>query len=353
MPQWKPPNNYPYTNPPGGYAYTPSYVPKPETPQQQEKKRLRKDANYTGLLMLGLTVGTQCTFTLVVLLMCFTGVIHFNDINHATLGLSNSAYLLLYAFVYTFAMVVPAVVVSLCCKRRHFPLSPTKPVAGGVTFLAVLGAMGVCMLANYITSYVVALFQQFGASTPERPDLMEDTPVSLLLNIVVLAVLPALLEEMIFRGYVMRAMRPYGDWYAVFVSSLLFSLMHGNIEQIPFSFLVGLALGWLLVYTENIWLPVAAHFCNNALSVLMQYFGQRLSYDQIQGTYNFVVIVLIGLVGLVAFLVLIVRHKDMVCRLPRRSLLPVSVRVGTLFSSPAWLISVGIMLLLTIWSMSQ
>lgn len=350
MSQWTPPNQYPYSPPTGGYTYTPYYAPKPETPQQQEAKRLRKDANYTGLLMLGLTAGTQLTFTVVVLILCFAGVISFNDINHSTLGLSNTAYLLLYAVVYTVAMAVPAVLVSLCCKRRQFPLSPAKPVSGGVAFWGVLGAMGVCMVANFVTSYIVALFQQFGVSAPEMPDMMENTTLSLLLNILVLAVLPALLEEMVFRGYILRAMRPYGNWYAVFVSSLLFSLMHGNIEQIPFSFIVGLALGWLLVYTDNIWLPVAVHFCNNALSVLMQYFGDRFPTTETQGVFNLLVIVCMGLVGLIGFGVLALRHREMFRRLPRRSLLTVSNRIGNLFLSPAWVIAVAVMLLLTVWS---
>ena len=353
MSQWTPPNQYPYSPPPGGYTYTPYYAPVPETPQQKEAKRLRKDANYVGLLMLALTAGIQLTFTVLVLALCFTGVISFNDINHDTLGLSNTAYLLLYACVYAFAMAVPAVVVSLCCKRRYFPLSPARPVSGGVAFFGVLGAMGVCMVANFITTYIVAFFKQFGVTPPETPDMMENTPLSLVLNIIVLAVLPALLEEMVFRGYILRTMRPYGDWYAVFVSSLLFSLMHGNIEQIPFAFIVGLALGWLMIYTNNIWLPVIVHFCNNGLSVLMQYFGDRYPSAETQGLFNLLVIVLVGVVGLASFGVLLSRHRELFGRLPKKSLLSASSRFGNLFLAPAWVIAVAVMLLLTVWGMSQ
>lgn len=48
---------------------------------------------------------------------------------------------------------------------------------------------------------------------------------------------------MLFRGYFLRLLRPYGTWFAVIVTAILFALMHGNILQIPFAFLVGLACG--------------------------------------------------------------------------------------------------------------
>lgn len=348
MSQWAPPGNYP---PPGGYSYTPYYAPKPETPEQKEKKRLRKDANYTGLLMLALIAAIQFTFTVVVLIMCGVGVLDFNNLNHSTLGLSNTAYLCVYAFVYACTMAVPAIIVSLLCKRRHFPLTPAKSVSVGVAFWGVLGAMGICMVANFVTSYVVALFERFGASSPELPDMMEDTITSLLLNIVVMAVLPALLEELVFRGYILRAMRPYGDWYAVLVSALLFSLMHGNIKQIPFAFIVGLALGWLLIYTNNIWLSVTVHFCNNCLSVLMQYFGDKIPSETMHGLFNLIVVLLVGFIGCVAMFFLAIRHRELFRRLPRRSLLSISSRIGNLLMAPAWLIAVAVMLLLTGWSM--
>ncbi len=352
MSQWSPPNQTPYSPPPGGYSYTPYRVSQPETPEQKETKRLRKDANYIGLMMLALTAGLKLFFTVVVLILCFAGLMEFNQLNHETLGLSNTVYLLLYGAVYSISMLIPPVLIALCFKRRQSPLKPHKPMSAGIGFFGVLGAMGVCMVANLVASMIATFFRQIGATTsPELPEMMDGTAISLLLNIFVLAVLPAILEELVFRGYVMQAMRPYGNWFAVWVSSLLFSLMHGNLEQIPFSFVVGLALGWLLIYTDNIWLCVAVHFCNNAMSVLMGYFGDQLSVTN-KGIFNLLVIFAIGAIGGLSLLILFLSQRHMFSRLPRRSLLPSGKRWNVLLTSPAFFIALAVFVYFVIKGMN-
>ena len=349
MSQWIPPNRMPPYGTPSGYSYSPCPVPPQPTSQQKEAKHLRKDANYTGLVMLALTAGMKLTYTVVVLVLCLAGILNFNDMNHATLGLDNTSYLLLYAFVYILAMAVPVVLVSICCRRRYFPLSPSKTVSAEVAFFGILTAMGACMVANFVTSYIVTFLEQYGVQAPEMPDMMENTPTSLFLNLVVMAVLPALLEEMVFRGYILRALRPYGDAFAVIVSSFLFGLMHGNIEQIPFALIVGVALGWLVVRTDNIWLAVAVHFCNNALSVLMQYFGELLPEQEV-GVFNLITLLAVGLIGAASFAVLLVRRRELFSLNARRSILPASTRVVNLFLSPLLVIAVIVLLFFAVES---
>ena len=93
--------------------------------------------------------------------------------------------------------------------------------------------------------------------------------------------------------------RGNGDGLAVLLSSLLFGLMHGNVAQIPFAFLVGIALGWLYVATDRIWLSIVVHFANNALSLTLDYLGNHLQPSEQPLFFNWVVLA-IGFVGLVA-----------------------------------------------------
>ena len=336
----------PTVQPPSYQPYYSPYTP-PMTPQQAEKKRLRGDAAYIGGMMLALTATMQLFFTVVVLLLQAFGVItaealYYDDF----LGLGNTAYMLVYACVYAFDFIAPTVLVALCCKRRHFPLGPAGKVAASDAFLGVLAAMGGCILANFAANYMSAFLEQFGITRPEMPQLLENTPQSLLINLIVIAVLPALLEEMVFRGYVLRAFRPYGDWFAVAVSSLLFGLMHGNILQIPFALIVGFLLGWLYVMTDNIWLPVAVHFCNNAMSTLMEYISLDMP-PETQSLYILLCFGLIAVIGAVAMLILVVRRSDLLRRLPKRSVLSVGQRTGALLTSPLFLIAVIVFLILT------
>jgi len=79
----------------------------------------------------------------------------------------------------------------------------------------------------------------------------------------------AIVEEVLFRGYVLRnLMISFNKYTALIISSLLFSLMHGfnpNIDLFAFIdlFLAGILLGISYVYTKNLWFPIALHFSWN------------------------------------------------------------------------------------------
>ncbi len=341
------PSQTPGSQPPYYQPYYQPYVP-PMSPEQAEKKRLRSDAAYIGGMMLMLTIAFELTFSIALNLLQLFGVVTMEERSYGVYyGLDNTGYLLLYAGIYVFNFLAPSISVAICCKRRHFPLAPANRVVAGDAFFGILGAMGGCIAANYIATYVSYFLEEQGWSRPMSPQLLENTPESLLLNLLAIAVLPALLEEMVFRGYVLRAFRPYGDWFAVMISALLFSLMHGNILQIPFALLVGILLGWLYVMTENIWIPVAVHFANNAMSVLLEYFSFGMLAET-QSLYVSMVFLVIGVVGAVSLLILFVRGSDLFRSLPRRSMLTVWQRLGVLATSPLFVVAVLAFVALTV-----
>ncbi len=303
--------------------------------QVEEQRCLRGDASYVGNILL-LVEGVSL----------FAGVLL--GWLSRLLSLDGVSYLVTYAAFYTFSMVVPAVLVSLVSGRRHFPLSPAHRTNFGDVFLGVLAAIGVCMLANIAASIFVTIFESVGAQTPDFPDYLEPTVSSLAWNIFVFAVLPALCEELVFRGYILRTLRRYGDWFAVMVSALVFGLMHGNLAQIPFAIITGIALGWLYIMTENIWLAVSVHFINNALSYFLQYLGLGMDETN-QGLYTTVVIFALSVIGLIAFAVLLARGSALLRRLPRKSRLSVGNRIGSLLTSLQFILAIALYVSLTVW----
>lgn len=76
------------------------------------------------------------------------------------------------------------------------------------------------------------------------------------------AILAPLSEEILFRGYVLRSLRPYGKRFAIFGSALLFALFHGNLLQAPYAFLAGLVLGYAAAEYSIFW-AVLMHMFNN------------------------------------------------------------------------------------------
>ena len=91
----------------------------------------------------------------------------------------------------------------------------------------------------------------------------------LLLNLFTYALLPALVEETVYRGWITAALQPFGERRALLLSAIFFGLAHGNLTQLPFAFFLGLLFGYLFLRTGRLWPGMLLHFLNNALSVLL------------------------------------------------------------------------------------
>ena len=93
----------------------------------------------------------------------------------------------------------------------------------------------------------------------------------LMVNIFVYAVVPAVVEEYFFRGIVLRqvALASKNVHVAVFVSAALFSFIHGEATVFIPRFLMGAALGYMLVWSGNLVVCMLAHFVNNLLSIIL------------------------------------------------------------------------------------
>jgi hypothetical protein len=110
--------------------------------------------------------------------------------------------------------------------------------------------------------------------------LVMDTPWELLANITIIALIPALGEELIFRGLLQKQLlrRMANPWAALLLGAAVFSFIHFQFEGFVPRLLLGLLLGWLYWRTGNFWVPVIAHFFNNAIQVAGQYlYGKDLS----------------------------------------------------------------------------
>ena len=76
-------------------------------------------------------------------------------------------------------------------------------------------------------------------------------------------------EELLFRGVLIRQLRPWGKQTAILVSAIAFGLFHGNVIQTPFAFMVGLVLGYVTVEYSIYWAIVLHVFNNFVMSDLI------------------------------------------------------------------------------------
>lgn len=168
--------------------------------------------------------------------------------------------------------IVGIFLVSLIyCKISGISISETivmKKTKPAQLFPLLLFGFSGTFLANYIATLFNIILTPFKLTTDLSNEYGKLNPMEFLLFAVSVSVIPALVEEFAFRGIVMGKLRKYGDSFAVFFSAILFGMMHGNIAQIPFAFIVGLILGFTTVKTNSLLPAIIIHFFNNFLSVL-------------------------------------------------------------------------------------
>ncbi len=88
-------------------------------------------------------------------------------------------------------------------------------------------------------------------------------------NLFIVAILPCLIEEFVFRGILFHSYREKGILKAAFVSGLLFGLLHLNLNQFSYGFVLGVIFALLIEATGTIWSSILFHFVVNAHSLIL------------------------------------------------------------------------------------
>lgn len=95
----------------------------------------------------------------------------------------------------------------------------------------------------------------------------------LLLNIIVVAVLPAVGEELFFRGVLQKyfCKLTSSNLAGIVITSLFFSAIHIQFLGFIPRFLLGMVFGYLYLWSRSLWIPIVVHFVNNSLAVIVYY----------------------------------------------------------------------------------
>lgn len=148
--------------------------------------------------------------------------------------------------------------------RLRMPHWPTLPLAVllGVSLHPIYVA-----LASWIT-YMYPISEQATAAMQPFADQIASAPW--LSVIFLMAVLPAVCEELAFRGFIFGGLnRERGALRAVLLTAILFGLSHGVLQQSIAATFMGLLLGVIALRTGSVLPCILLHFTNNALSVSM------------------------------------------------------------------------------------
>lgn len=228
-----------------------------------------------------------------------------------------------YAFDIAYTLItigIPFLIAGRTLRKKQ--LLPAMPMGAPKQPrklpVIVFGAFGLCLLGNIATSYLDMLIQMLTGYSIEMPAIPAPTksPAGILLFYIAIAVVPALIEEMAFRGIIMQSLRRFGDSFAVICSAVLFGLMHCNLQQIPFAIMAGIFIGYAVVITDSLWTGIIIHFLNNAFSATVTLIGEFYGYESAEMQASNVAFYAFMAIGIVCTVIYTQKNKPALYKSP-------------------------------------
>ncbi len=219
-----------------------------------------------------------------------------------------------YAVVYSVLQLLVYLAIFLLYnknKKISFKASKFTSKMSVTTYLIVI-AVGVISLfgLQYFINAVDIVLKKIGYPLEEGLVLLEpDSWWKYLIGIVILAVFPAFYEELLFRGVILQGLRSrFGDISSVLLSSAMFALMHGSLQQLIYPFLLGCIMGWIVLRTGSLFSSMIVHFINNFLVVTFAYIKNVTGFSMnLPGQWWFYLVAILLLVLTAGILFLIDR----------------------------------------------
>lgn len=200
-----------------------------------------------------------------------------------------NAYRVIQALSVIFGMLIPSFFTAWIMNRR-----PTKLL--GFKKKITLSQVGLVILIMFLSLFVASAlayvnkqipipetwkisFDKLEQSYTKQVEVMLGmrNATDYIVSIFLMAFMPALCEETIFRGGLQNfAHRGSGSgWVAIILVSFLFSLIHFSYYGFLARMFLGVSLGLIFLYTGSVWLCIIGHFFNNALAISQYYFYSK------------------------------------------------------------------------------
>lgn len=169
--------------------------------------------------------------------------------------------------VHIFSMLLPFGAMAIMMRKRFVtPVVPTKKVGVLPFWSWVAIGLALCYMANYAVAFIMALFKQFGYTLTKSEYTAPSSVLDCIALVISSAIIPAIIEELSLRGFGMGILRKHGKAFSAFAISIVFGLMHGNVIQFVFAFLVGLILAYVTIQTDSIVPAMVIHGLNNGVA---------------------------------------------------------------------------------------
>lgn len=179
------------------------------------------------------------------------------------------------------AFALPAIVIAMLSTRYPARLLSLQGAKFNPTITAIaVAVMMVCQPAlnalvqlMELLPWPAQLLELERIAEQDTALLMEGSgPLGWALALCVMAVMPAICEELLFRGALVGVLRsrPMSARAAIWIAAVVFSLLHGQAVGFVARVLLGALFGYVMLWSGSLWGAVACHFANNALVVCLE-----------------------------------------------------------------------------------
>ena len=182
-------------------------------------------------------------------------------------------YMIMYIFVYPIGGSLAALIFYKTRKRETgLRLSQTfcRPqMNAGWIIKNMIITWGLSLLMSIITNIILQLLKSLlHLNFTDISFDFGDGIGGFIVSFVSLSIFAPIFEEIIFRSAVYRHTEIMGQSFAVVFSAIVFALMHGNLEQLPYTFVMGLGFAYLFAKTRSLLIPMLLHFLTNTTTVI-------------------------------------------------------------------------------------
>ena len=169
--------------------------------------------------------------------------------------------------MYLGAMLMPVVIYMLTHNDtlESFRLNPVSP---GRTIASAAAAGSGFLAATFLTMIWTLFIEALGGNPNSGAEIFSG---NLMLDLLLIAILPGICEELLFRGLIMGAFERWGTWRAIWISALMFTGLHGTVAGIPAQLMLGVALGYVAASTGSVYASMMLHTTYNAITLLVGY----------------------------------------------------------------------------------
>ncbi len=167
------------------------------------------------------------------------------------------------------AFCVPLIVLAIASKTAKPPVKPrlsgfTRRAIPFVLFMSITASL----LSFLLSSGISLLTDRPFAQTTYFSMTSDLTVISM---IAVAVIIPAIVEELFFRGTVQGALESVGTMPAIIMTSVAFSLVHASLDNLIGPLVAGLLFGYMAYVLDSAWPAVLAHMINNAVAIAFTY----------------------------------------------------------------------------------